>query len=149
MGEDEVGTLRALKAIRSGIVEPAVAEHDGRIIGHIVGPQQFVQPRCRRRRCPNERCRAGLVVNQPLRVTDADARLLLATGRTRDGEVLKKEFVADLAPDGRELDLEVFYEAPLGEQSTFGASAMLRTEPGHVRDAKNEGVFMFKFNHKF
>ncbi len=31
MGEDEVGTLRALKGIRSGIVEPAVAEHGGRI----------------------------------------------------------------------------------------------------------------------
>ena len=93
--------------------------------------------------------RAGFVVNQPLRVTNAEAKLSLATGRTRDGNVLKQEFVADLAPDGRELDLEVFYEAPLGEQSTIGASAMLRTEPGHMRSAENEGVFMFKFSHKF
>ena len=32
MGADEVGTLEALKAIRREIVDPAIAEHKGRIV---------------------------------------------------------------------------------------------------------------------
>jgi adenylate cyclase len=32
MGADEVGTLAALKALRREVVDPAIAEHDGRIV---------------------------------------------------------------------------------------------------------------------
>src|SRR5579872_1701613 len=32
MGADEVGTLAALKALRRAIVDPAIAEHHGRIV---------------------------------------------------------------------------------------------------------------------
>src|SRR5215831_9090862 len=32
MGADEVGTLAALKALRRGVVDPAIAEHEGRIV---------------------------------------------------------------------------------------------------------------------
>ena len=32
MGADEVGTLAALKAVRREIVDPAIAEHRGRIV---------------------------------------------------------------------------------------------------------------------
>jgi adenylate cyclase len=32
MGADEIGTLTALKALRSEIVDPAIAEHRGRIV---------------------------------------------------------------------------------------------------------------------
>jgi len=32
MGADEVGTLAALKALRREIVDPTIAEHNGRIV---------------------------------------------------------------------------------------------------------------------
>src|SRR5690242_21930516 len=32
MGADEVGTLAALKAVRREVVDPAIAEHKGRIV---------------------------------------------------------------------------------------------------------------------
>ncbi len=32
MGEDEVGTLDALRAHREALIEPKIAEHDGRIV---------------------------------------------------------------------------------------------------------------------
>jgi hypothetical protein len=93
--------------------------------------------------------RFGFVVNQPLRVTEAEATLSLATSRTQDGTVHKQETKADLAPSGREIDLEGFYETALSDRSTFGASLMLRTEPGHVANADEEAVFLLRFSHKF
>jgi hypothetical protein len=72
-----------------------------------------------------------------------------ATGRTRDGAVLKEETKTDLAPSGREIDLEGFYESALSEQTTFGLSLMLRMEPGHVANANEEGVLLLRFNHEF
>ena len=96
-----------------------------------------------------EGARAGFVLNQPLRVSQADAKLSLTTGRTQGGTVLRQDFNADLEPGGREMDLEVFYEAPLGERTTVGASTMLRIQPGHMRDADPEGVLLLRFDHKF
>ena len=32
MGEDEAGTLERLKALRAGAIDPAIAEHQGRIV---------------------------------------------------------------------------------------------------------------------
>jgi hypothetical protein len=93
--------------------------------------------------------RFGFVVNQPLRVTDAEATLSLATSRTQDGTVHKQETKADLAPSGREIDLEGFYETALSDRSMLGASLMLRTEPGHVENADEEAVFLIRFSHKF
>ena len=93
--------------------------------------------------------RTGFLINQPLRVTKAKATLSHATGRTRDGTVLKEETKTNLAPSGREIDLEAFYETALGKQTTFGASLMLRTQPGHVANADEEGVILLRFNHEF
>ena len=54
---------------------------------------------------------------QPLRVEDGDAVLSVPSGRTRDGDVLRREFTADLAPTGRQIDLSVRWERPLGAGS--------------------------------
>ena len=43
IGVDEVGTLRALKTLRREVVDPAIAEHQGRIVkttGDLLGPQR-------------------------------------------------------------------------------------------------------------
>ncbi len=93
--------------------------------------------------------RFGLVVNQPLRVARGSADLVLATGRDRSGKVLSERFTADLAPDGREIDLEAFYDLALGERSRLTASALLRSQPGHLEQASPEGIFMLRFNYHF
>ena len=95
----------------------------------------------------------GFAVTQPLRVASGSAALALATGRDRAGNVAYDTFEAGLAPSGREIDFEVFYERRFGDRAapttSFGASAMLRTEPGHVDGAAPEGVLMARFRHRF
>ena len=91
----------------------------------------------------------GFVLNQPLRVSRGKAELTLATGRDRDGNVFQQAFTADLTPRGREVDFEAFYRVGLAEQTTLTTSAMLRTEPGHVRGADDVGVLLFRLKHRF
>ncbi len=92
--------------------------------------------------------RFGLLVNQPLRVTSGSAELAFATGRDQSRNLLSETFTADLAPDGREVDLEAFYSLALAEQTTLATSAMLRSEPGHIEGASPEGIFMLRFEHR-
>lgn len=54
---------------------------------------------------------------QPLRVEAGDAVLSIPTGRTRDGDILRRQLTADLAPTGRQIDLSVRWERPLGAGS--------------------------------
>lgn len=95
----------------------------------------------------------GAAVTQPLRVASGSAALSLATGRDRAGNLSFDRFDAGLAPSGREVDFEVFYERFVGNTVTrttsVAASAMLRTDPGHVRDAPADGVFMARLRHRF
>jgi len=56
-------------------------------------------------------------LTQPLRVEAGDAVLSIPTGRTRDGGILRRQFTADLAPTGRQIDLSVRWERPLGAGS--------------------------------
>ena len=93
--------------------------------------------------------RFGLLVNQPLRVTSGSAELAFATGRDQSRNLLSETFTADLAPDGREVDLEAFYSLALAEQTTLTTSAMLRLEPGHIEGASPEGISMLRFKHRF
>ena len=92
--------------------------------------------------------RLGFLVNQPLRVTSGSAELAFATGRDPQRNVLNDSVTADLAPDGREVDLEAFYSLALAEQTMLATSAMLRSEPGHIEGASPEGIFMLRFEHK-
>jgi hypothetical protein len=93
--------------------------------------------------------RLGLVLNQPMRVSRGRAELSLATGRDRAGNVFRRTVSVNLAPQGRELDFEAFYRMKLGVQTTLTASAMLRTEPGHVRGADDVGILLFRLKHRF
>ena len=93
--------------------------------------------------------RLGLLINQPMRVIRGRAELSLATGRDRAGNVFRRTVSANLAPRGRELDFEAFYRVDLSARTTLTTSAMLRTEPGHVRGADDVGVLLFRLKHRF
>ena len=92
--------------------------------------------------------RLGFLVNQPLRVTSGSAELALATGRDTERNVLTDRFTADLAPDGREIDVEAFYSLSIADHTRLTTSAMLRSEPGHIEGASPEGIFMLRFEQR-
>ena len=52
MGVDESGTLQALRAIRSELIDPTLAAHNGRLVkttgdGLLIEFGSVVQPRCK------------------------------------------------------------------------------------------------------
>ncbi len=96
-----------------------------------------------------DRDRFGLLVNQPLRVTGGNAVLDLTSGRDSDGNLLHETITAGLAPRGQEIDLEMTYGIDIGDDTTVTASALLRTEPGHIDDARPEGIGLLRLQHRF
>ena len=76
--------------------------------------------------------RAGVIANQPLRVTKGTATLSLATGMDGAGQVSATAVEAGLSPSGREIDLQAFYQRTTGAL-TLSASALVLRQPGHVR----------------
>jgi hypothetical protein len=92
--------------------------------------------------------RFGILLNQPLRVMQGEARLGITTGRQQDGSLIIETVTADLEPTGRELDLEVFYGRRIGS-GRVNASLMLRHEPDHVAGADPEAVALVDFRQRF
>ncbi|MDD9823875.1 MAG: S8 family serine peptidase [Gammaproteobacteria bacterium] len=76
----------------------------------------------------------GLRVTQPLRLESGAARLRLASGRTRYGEVLYRDHRVELAPQGRELELEAAYRTPV-RAGKLSLSLTLTRHPGQDRRA--------------
>ncbi len=95
------------------------------------------------------RDRFGIVVNQPLRVEGGSADLRLTTGRDPAGNLTTQTVAGGLAPHGREIDFEMFYGFDLGDDTSVTASAMLRTEPGHVSGAEAEAIGLLRLQHRF
>lgn len=92
----------------------------------------------------------GLLGNQPLRVINGDASMSLATGRSRSGTVYAQSYDVNLAPTGRELNLEAFYQFALPDTATqLMSSMMYRNEPGHIAEAADEGVFLLQMQQPF
>ena len=54
---------------------------------------------------------------QPLRVEAGRARLTVPVGRTKDGQVLRRSFTADLEPSGRQIDATAQWRHSLGNGS--------------------------------
>jgi len=76
----------------------------------------------------------GFRLSQPLRVESGEAELQLATGRTRYGEVLYRDHRVELAPQGRELELEAAYRTPV-RTGKLSLSLTLTRHPGQDRRA--------------
>ena len=79
--------------------------------------------------------RMQVAFGQPLRVDRASANLNIATAMRNDGSLVFESNRVSLAPTGRELDLELSYDRPLGTGASIAAFAGTRRQPGHQRDA--------------
>lgn len=87
----------------------------------------------------------GVIGSQPLRVSRGSAGLSFVTGRDASGGVIRETKTAGLAPTGREVDWEAYYRVGLAAGGTFNTSLLVRTNPGHVRDAATDGTLLFRF----
>ena len=59
----------------------------------------------------------------------------MPVARTLDGAVVYDQERVDVVPTGREIDLQLAYQRPLGGGTDVAGWAMVRREPGHDADA--------------
>lgn len=93
--------------------------------------------------------RFAVALSQPLRVSAGTAFLDLPVSRDLDGNVYRSAASQTMAADGRELDLQLGYSRPLGENQSLSAAGMLRLEPDNIKDAAPEGIVMFGYKLAF
>lgn len=96
-----------------------------------------------------EKDRLGLVFSQPLRVDSAKASFSLPLGRDEAGRVQRYGFSQDLRPEGRELDLQLFYHAEVSDRTAASFGLFTRFQPDHRTDASNDNGIVARLRHKF
>jgi hypothetical protein len=90
-----------------------------------------------------------LALTQPLRVVEGSAVLDRPVGRTFEGRILRRQDHIDLAPEGREIDLEIAYRLPLKEAATFSLVWLTRLEPGHDAGRPPDHAIAMKIGRRF
>lgn len=81
------------------------------------------------------RDRIGILAGQPLRVTDGSATVTAPVDYLADKTVVQASERVSMAPTGRETDLQVAYDTPLGKAASLSGWVMMQMEPGHVAGA--------------
>ncbi len=90
----------------------------------------------------------GMVMQQPLRVESARSDVTLATGYA--GNLFDMQTVSlDLAPDGRQINLEAFWQKPVNRSSDLKLSWLGIRQPGHQASADAMQVFMAQWQQRF
>jgi subtilase-type serine protease len=83
----------------------------------------------------------GFSVAQPLRIERGTMDLNVPTGRTVDGQIQQRQLSADLEPNGRELDLGIDYQVPVGT-GQLQLGLQYRLDAGHARGNSAMGIAM-------
>ncbi len=98
----------------------------------------------------------GVQIAQPIRVDSARSDLLLPSALTADGAVVRSAQHVDLAPKGREIDIQAAYRAPLAALTQLGsqgdtiqAFVMTRFDPADVAGAGPDYVAGIRCNLAF
>lgn len=73
-------------------------------------------------------------VAQPLRIEAGAMDMQLPTGRDSNGTIEQRQVAADLEPAGRELDLGLGYQMPVGS-GRLQLGLQYRLDSGHVQGA--------------
>jgi hypothetical protein len=93
--------------------------------------------------------RLTVAVSQPLRVETGSAAIDRPLGRTFDGQILRQRAQVDLAPTGRELDLELGYRLALTGLGELGLNWVTRLQPGHDATAEPEHAVALKLRRRW
>ena len=102
-----------------------------------------------RRALAAEGDRLTVTLSQPLRVESGTAAIDRPLGRTFEGQILRERAQVDLAPTGRELDLELGYRLPLSPTSELGVNWLTRLQPGHDATAEPEHAVVLKLRRRW
>ena len=76
-----------------------------------------------------------LTISQPLRVEAGTATVYIPQLYKRDGSLRFEKLNFDLAPSGRQYDLDLAYTASLSDKLRFGIQSTLMHDSGHVKSA--------------
>jgi len=87
--------------------------------------------------------------SMPLRATGGDANLVLPTAVETDGSALFSRVRAGLKADGREVDLQSAWSAPLLANASFTSGVLLRQEPDNIRTASAETIAAVRIDLRF
>ena len=93
--------------------------------------------------------RLTLAISQPLRVETGAAEIDRPLGRTFDGRIVRQRANVDLAPSGRELDLELGYRLVLAGVGELGLNWLTRLQPGHDAAAEPEHAIALKLRRRW
>lgn len=93
--------------------------------------------------------RIGLLAGQPLRVGSGEATLTAPVDYLIDKTVVQESERVSMIPSGREIDLQLAYDAPLGGVATVSTWMMMQLEPGHVAEADPAYGVGLRFSAKF
>ena len=87
-------------------------------------------------------------LSQPLRVESGQALIVLPSGRTTAGEVIRNTLAANVEPGGRQVDLALQWQQPL-EIGELRLGATVSHEPGHRENADAELILLSGWRHFF
>jgi hypothetical protein len=87
--------------------------------------------------------------SMPLRATGGDANLVLPTAVETDGSALFSHVRAGLKADGREVDLQSAWSAPILANASFTSGVLLRQEPDNIRSASAETIAAVRIDLRF
>jgi Subtilase family len=93
--------------------------------------------------------RLTVAISQPLRVEAGDAAIDRPLGRTLDGRILRRRDRLDLAPKGRELDLELGYRLTPTGIGEISLNWLTRLQPGHDAEARPDHALALKLHRRF
>jgi len=93
--------------------------------------------------------RLGLVFSQPLRVMKGAANLILPSDIATDKSVIFSSQRLNLAPKGRELDLETYYNVAASDKHSLSINALFRMEPDNDNTAPNDLTLLGKYRWVF
>ncbi|MBE9553381.1 MAG: hypothetical protein IMF05_07955, partial [Proteobacteria bacterium] len=66
-----------------------------------------------------------------------------------DKTVVQDSERVSMTPSGREIDLQLAYDSPLGQAASVSGWVMMQLEPGHVADADPAYGVGLKFSAEF
>ena len=93
--------------------------------------------------------RLSVAISQPLRVEAGDAAIDRPLGRNFDGRILRRRDRLDLAPAGRELDLELGYRLTPAGIGEISLNWLTRLQPGHDAEARPDHALALKLHRRF
>jgi hypothetical protein len=93
--------------------------------------------------------RLTVAISQPLRIEAGQAAIDRPLGRTLDGRIVRRRDRIDLAPEGRELDLELGYRVGLAGVGELSLNWLSRLQPNHDTEARPDHAVAVKLRRRF